>query len=281
MKLNIPYLLALLIMPCVLTGQDEPSLMMDLRAYQKRSFSTERGFPLVLNITLYSTQEFSMEDIVETLTDQERNDTALIARIDSLYGRGFEYIFQVPWYEKLFFSVEDDQNISLFPHVLHPLPPERLEVRFNEPQFVDLGIDPEETRLWSPGTITVRAGLPLSAGSDTLWSDALHIAVGESVFERQDDYDNDGLYDLATYWLRRGDCRRAESAGKPLYDVAPENYAYVLLMANIRECAGDIHEALALYQRALQMSKNQPVQPSCPPVYLVQKIRELQDKILK
>ncbi len=254
-----------------------PELKLDLKSFSSADILLEQGFPLIVNLTLYSTQEFGPERYAEGLPDSLRNDPAALRAIDSLYGRGFSQSFPGPWYEEvLFVKVFQEQvpgnAIRLFP--LNPLPPGELRVGLNRPAFADFGVDPQSTAGWAPGRHTLKAGLPFR--EDTLWSKNLHIEV---VRPETSSDDKRRLQAMAHYLMRRGQCDSAAVYGRALLNAEPQNTSNIVLMAEIDECTGKLESSLDLYRRALEAVEKEPVQPSCPPVYLVRKINELQDKL--
>ncbi|MCC6753896.1 MAG: hypothetical protein IT266_07945 [Saprospiraceae bacterium] len=254
-----------------------PELKLDLKSFSSADIRLEQGFPLIVNLTLYSTQEFGPERYVEGLPDSLRNDPSALRAIDSLYGRGFSQSYPGPWYEQVLFvqliqERAPGKAIRLFP--LNPLPPGELLVGLNKPAFADFGADPQNTVGWVPGRHTLKAGVLFR--EDTLWSKNLHIEV---VRPETSSDDKRRLQAMAHYLMRRGQCDSAAVYGRALLDAEPQNTSNIVLMAEIDECTGDLKSSLTLYRRALEAVEKDPVQPSCPPVYLVRKINELQDKL--
>jgi len=262
--------------PLIIYAQT-PELRVNLKSFSSARISLEQGFPLILNLTLYSTQEFGPERYIDGLPDTLRNDPVSLHTIDSLYGRGFSQRYPGPWYEQVLFvqSFQDKipgENIRPFP--LNPLPPGELRVGLNESAFADFGVDPQNTAAWRSGWHTIKAGLLFR--DDTLWSKNLHIEV---VHPETSSDDKRRLKAMAHYLMRRGQCDSAAVYGRALLNAEPQNTSNIVLMAEIDECTGNLESALNLYRRALEAVEQEPVQPSCPPVYLVRKINELQDKL--
>lgn len=278
MKKIIPFVPFFMVIGIFRMPAQVPELKIDLKGNLHEPVMLEQGFPLVLNVTLYSTQEISADRHIQALPDRLRQDPNVLDSIDNTYRKGFTQKYDKPWYEEIvFMEINRDREDPLLPGpvILNPLPEPELLVKLDASLFADFGIDPERTLDWPVGKLVLKAGIPF--GGDTIWSEKLNVLVGPVVTDLEDPK---RLESVARYYLRRDQCVVALEFGRRLLEIGPENVSWLILMADILDCQDETQQALDLYRQALELVRNEPDKASCPPVYLVRKIEALQNRLM-
>ena len=185
-----------------------------------------------------------------------------------------------PWYRniRLEFSPEESGTSSVLPVVmLKPFPDAVSRLDFETAAVVCWGLDPEESVLLKTGKYSLRAVLP-SGGSELpdLNSDPVVITIRGSAIQDPLRLADPDIFFLIDYWLRRGECSKAEAIISGLRKM-PGSVTMATLQAEVFECMGDDASALDAYLDALDLFDEDAIYE--PPEYLWEKIHELQEKL--
>lgn len=257
------------------------SLRINLSVNSSSAPELRPGYPWVITITLTNPsagriaaaiQAFGEE--INTLPDTQQ---ALLKRKMAGFVIGSD---DSPWYRniRLVFSPEESGTSSVLPVVmLKPFPDAVSRLDFENAAVVCWGLDPEESALLKTGKYSLRAVLP-SGGSELpdLNSDPVVITIRGSVIQDPLLLADTDIFFLIDYWLRRGECTKAEAIISGLREM-PGSVTMSTLQAEVFECMGDDASALDAYLDALELFDEDASYE--PPEYLWEKIHELQEKL--
>jgi len=249
-----------------------------------RSIEVIRGTPLVMQFRIVSTIQTSREEVLTTLPDSLRSDPEILHLIDSVFRSLVIAPEGSSWLAGIVTKFEGPKAKRFVPPTLHPVHPMHEEVNtfsHEDPLFVYLGMDPEETRKITPGRVTLKIGLVIDSGSDTLWADPVEMRFSDQRVKKSKDLTIKQKEETAKYLIRRGRCQEAATLAHELFRNDTTSVIHMLLLAEAEECLGNNGYALQLMVAALEIIMQHPRSKENPPDMLILHIMRLQDKILK
>ena len=241
-----------------------------------------RGMPVILDLCIVSKLGVTRDEVIYSLPDSLWDDPEILQRLDSVFEPLFFVNTEKPWYRSLVFVIQPEgqkRKFTLEMNVLKPYPSDQAFFDYMDPLHIYYGIDPDETRKWKPGVVKIMAGLPLASGNDTVWSKPLVLNIGVRTVKKQDDYAAEEKYKLARYWLLRDQCLKAEPFARILYAMDSTSFRNTTILAEVEECKGDLHKALELLINSLEKYEGLPAEEPEPPLLLMHKIEELQQRL--
>lgn len=242
-----------------------------------------RGMPVILDLAIVSRIGVTRDDVLFSIPDSLQNDPEILLRIDSVFEPVLFIKTEEPWFRSLVFIIESEgqkRKFNLQMHVVRPYPSDQPFFDHSDPLHIYYGIDPEATRSWKPGTVRITAGLPVASYNDTAWSKPLMLKIDQRTVKKTDDYSEEETYRLAQYWLLRDQCLKAEPYARGLYARDSTSFRYTTILAEVEECRGNLTEALELLINSLQKYEGLPAEEPEPPLLLLHKIEELQDRLI-
>lgn len=258
---------------------------LEVKATVKSQTSVEitRGMPVVLDFRINSLLGITYEEVLQDIPDSLKQDPELLQRLDSVFQPLKITEEGIPWHQNVLirYSAPGQKKFrEPLLHTLHPLPAAGNVLGPSEALHLYLGIDPEITRIWNPGVVQLTLGIPVLETRDTLWTKPVRITVLPRKLKKASQYNAGEQYELADYWLLRNECARAEPIAQKLYLADTSSISCTVLMARVEECRNHYLAAHALYSKAMNQFLRQPGYRMEPPETLVEKITELQERIL-
>jgi tetratricopeptide (TPR) repeat protein len=255
-------------------------LTLDLSVNQKKEIAVQKGFPLIFDLKVQNQK--AAEALQLMMLFEEDLKTSAIA-VDSLQhiANGYTIGSETgPWYENIrFFLVKGEKRVRTDPG-LFPLTPVGKPVILLNGEALgisSLGMDPETSAKKEEGLVEIYAALTDPVITDTLWSNSVKVHFREPVLVSYEELTSNQLYFIVKYWLRRNKCDKAMEVCELFSGKTEDDILIPNLKAEIYECQGNDEEALKFYQEAfenyLETDKYEP------PVHLVKKISELQEKL--
>jgi hypothetical protein len=241
-----------------------------------------RGMPLILQISPYSTLGLSKADLLSDVPDSLLLDSVFMAIIDSVYAPIVLSATGTFWHTSAVIKAEpfgQKRNFKLTTHVLNPSPKDTNQYKPDEPLHLYLGIDPDDTKEWNNGTIKLTAGLPMIHRHDTLWSAPVLLKVSNQVLKKGSAGSHSQLLEIGRYWIRRGDCDKANTIATQLYKQDSTQFTHLMLLAQAKECLGRDEEALRLMKKGMSLYTPPVRGHSEEPIMLWMKIDALQQKM--
>jgi hypothetical protein len=264
-------------------GQEKISeLEIHLSLNGKTSISLQRGFPWQIMVTVTNPaahQAALAKSLLERETVTER--TGKTRSLDSLINGIILGSSQIPWYQMVGIKLTKTGRTDALPlTVLNPLPDKTVRLDDENTALVFFGADPETTAGFGVGDYKLRAFF-LHRGktitNDTVWSEEVAVSLKDPPVVDFSTLDTEQISFVARYWVKRGDCKKAENLVNALS--ASSTGSIEILKAEILECLGDDEKALELYQNALDRFNGSPSYE--PPEYLWDKIHDIQEKLGK
>jgi len=264
-------------------GQEKISeLEVHLSVNGKISLTLQRGFPwqMMVSVTNPAAHQASLVKILiegESVTDKPGNTRSL----DSIMNGIILGSSEMPWYQMIGLKITKGGRNDVLPYaVLNPLPGKTVKVDGENPALVYFGADPETTTGLAAGDYKLKAYLCLRVkgmSSDTVWSEEVNVALKDPPIVDFSSLDTEQISFVARYWVKRGDCKKAENLANTLS--ASVTGSTEILKAEILECLGEDEKALELYQDALDRFNSSPSYE--PPEFLWDKINDIQEKLGK
>ncbi len=282
MKATIKITLALMILPLTAWCQTSPCEI-SFNVNGSSTAEVRPGYPLIWEVSLSSRQETSLEERILTVPDSIRNTAEFKKRLDSLGYNLSTGSDDNPWYQQILYEYRSRsirKPEKAIKNLLEPFPSKSDVLGFNHSLRLNLGIDPGDTRKWKKGEFEVRAGFVAGTSRDTAWSPWVKIRISGRELRKISDYTSEQLYFVAGYWLRRGECDKAESFAEALLQASPSNYGYSALMGDIKYCRKDYSGALDFYEKALDIFESKADDDMKPALPLIQRIQELQERLI-
>lgn len=264
-------------------GQEKTSeLEIHLSVNGKTSISLQRGFPwqIMVSATNPAAHQAAMAKILlegGPVADRPGNTRSL----DSLMNGIILGSREIPWYQMIGIKMtKGGRTVALSLNVLNPLPDKTIRLDDENSALVYLGADPETTAGFGTGEYILSAyfrHLGKSTPNDTIWSEEVVVALKDPPVVDFSALDTEQLIFVARYWVKRGDCKKAENLVNSL---SPSSTGSIeILKAEIFECLGEDEKALKQYQDALDRFNSSPTYE--PPEYLWDKIHDIQEKLGK
>jgi len=264
-------------------GQEKISeLEVHLSVNGKISLTLQRGFPwqMMVSVTNPAAHQASLVKILiegESVTDKPGNTRSL----DSIMNGIILGSSEMPWSQMIGLKITKGGRNDVLPYaVLNPLPGKTVKVDGENPALVYFGADPETTTGLAAGDYKLKAYLCLRVkgmSSDTVWSEEVNVALKDPPIVDFSSLDTEQISFVARYWVKRGDCKKAENLANTLS--ASVTGSTEILKAEILECLGEDEKALELYQDALDRFNSSPSYE--PPEFLWDKINDIQEKLGK
>ncbi len=282
MKTKILFILLVLAMALPLSGQlTQPEVTMLVNGKTRAEIPC--GLPVVLKVSLSYFPGITLDEVLHGLPDSLKTDPAIIRRFDSIFspldiGHGTNQ-----WFTHLFITIRRDDEPTLFSvpmKMIKSMPAETMMLHTEEAVHAIYGIDPEVTQTWAPeSSYILKAGFIKAGLQDTVWSEKAAIKTTGRTIKRLQEMNSDELFFTGEYWLRRSDCIKAEPPVKLLYQEDSVQIRNLMLMAELEECKGNLGRAHTLYARVLDEAFKVQMDVPEPPVILMEKLRELQERM--
>lgn len=276
------YTLALILTALMSYGQQgADSLQIRLSVNNSTAPELRPGYPWVIMISLTNPSAgriaTAMQAFREEISALPEVQQALLRRKMEGFVIGSN---DSPWYRsiRLDFVPDGAGASTVFPVVmLKPFPGAAIRLDYESAAVVYWGLDPEESVMLQPGKYSLRAVLP-SGGSELpdVKSDPVQITIRGPVVQDPLLLADPDIFFLIDYWLRRGECSKAEAIISGRGRI-PGSLTMSTLQAEIFECLGDDSRALDAYLDALELFDEDATYE--PPEYLWEKIHELQEKL--
>lgn len=241
-----------------------------------------RGMPLILQISPYSALGITKADLLSDVPDSLLLDSAFMAIIDSVYGPVMLSPTGTFWHTSVVIKAQasgQKRGFRLTTHVLKPAPSDTNQFNPDEPLHLYLGVDPGDTRGWNTGTIKLTAGIPKIGSQDTLWSNPVTLKISNQLIKKAIAATYAQQLEIGRYWIRRGDCGKANTIATQLNQQDSTQFSHVMLLAQAKECMGSDEEALRLMKKGLSLYTPPARGHAEEPIMLWMKIDALQQKI--
>jgi hypothetical protein len=275
--LLLSFCLALFVLPGWTQSHD---LTARLTSESNEEIVVVRGMPVILHFRIYNNLGFSFEEAIWSIPDSLLQDPEVMLRLDSVFAPILISKPGIPWYNNYLIRFRFGEMMMTINdlHIIRPLPLDTCMLDYQDPLHLFLGIDPSTTKSWKAGDLSFRIGIPLINSSDTLWSNSMVLKISKQIIKSQKKYTSEQQYQIAQYWLLRGDCKSAAPLAEKLYATDTTSMGNTILMARVAECGDKTETALHYYYKAYEQYMRQPGKGYEPPDLLMMKIGELQEK---
>jgi len=255
-------------------------LTLDLSVNQKKEIAIQKGFPLIFDLKV---QNQKAAEALQLMMLYEEDLKTSAKAVDSLQHIANGYTIgseTSPWYDNIrFFLVKGGKKVRTDPGLFPLTPVDKPAIPLNAETLgiSSLGMDPETSAKAEEELVEICAALTDPVIPDTLWSNSVKVRFREPVLVSYEELTSNQLYFIIKYWLRRNECDKAME----IYELFSEKTEDDILIPNLKgeiyECQGNDEEALIFYQEAFEnYLKTDKYEP---PVHLVKKISELQEKL--